>query len=123
MANDTKHFLVTKIPAYAPDDYKQNALQIARERAGRQLYDLLISQKLPCVVDIKEEIESIPNYEYSFNQGPYMPDETIRIEISFYEVQHRHTTIAHSEAGLSYLKAPRSLGLLERVKVLFLGKP
>jgi len=82
-----------KIPFDAPPQYKVRALEIAHEKAGRQLFDILWKSRIPAVVDIKEIINQAPRgMTRDYYMGNY--DETIRIEISVTPVEHQQVVMA-----------------------------
>lgn len=86
--NDTQRFVITtKVDTVNISEYKQYALQSARQRAGNKLFDILWQSKLPAVVDIDERIEKVPS-NIAVNPYDLRFDETITIEISVTSVQH-----------------------------------
>ena len=92
MQNTQTFYQEMKTPFDAPPQYKVRALEIARERAGRQLFDILWKSRLPAVVDIKEIIKQAPpGMTRDYYMGNY--DETIRIEISVTPVEHRQVVM------------------------------
>ena len=92
---DTQKFYVEiQVDQRMPDEYKQRELQFAREKAGRQIFDLLWKNKLPVVVDIQEIIlQSEKDFYYHAGPRSYDTCEKIRIEISITPVEHRHVVL------------------------------
>lgn len=72
-----------------PKEYKQHKLEAARREMGNKLYGILLSGKLPAVVDI-EEIDLV---ESRYEMYPY---DEIEIRTTVTPVQHKHVTMAHA---------------------------
>lgn len=89
-----KYRVVIKTPRDAPAEYHKYQLEAGRRQAGNNLYDILVSQKLPAVVDIKEVVTQSQSNNY-FDY--YLPENELRIEIEVTPVQHKHITFAHAE--------------------------
>jgi len=91
----TETFRVSKrIPMDADEEYKKYALESVRREVGNKLYDILWKNKLPCVVDVNEEI--IAGHNVKFMDGlwrnilEYDTDDEIRISVNLTNVQHRN---------------------------------
>lgn len=83
-----------RIPSDSIDEYKKWSLGNAREEVGRKLFEILYSQKLPCVVDIDEEIIQLPKQTYIKNEWISLySEDLIRYRVSIMPVHHRHVTM------------------------------
>lgn len=88
--DSNKYRVVIKTPSDAPAEYHKRQLEVGRRQAGNNLYDILMSQKLPAIVDIKEVVmKNKDNY--------FRPENELRIEIEVTPVQHEHVTFTHAE--------------------------
>jgi hypothetical protein len=80
----------SKVPKEAPQGYKARELEAIRYRAGRDIYKILLEQKLPAVVDIEEKSETrLDNFTH------YGELDVFTIEVTITPVEHRHVTLAH----------------------------
>lgn len=74
----------------APDEYKQHALQWARQKVSNQLFDFLWQYKLPAVVDIDEQIDEKYQNEYMA-----IPNDRIRIKVTVTPVQYKNIVMPY----------------------------
>lgn len=73
------------------------ALELARRKAGNDLYSILYSQRLPAVVDIEES-----STERKDPYGRELENITT-ITISVTPVTHKHITMTHMDMSLAHL--------------------
>jgi len=85
-------FTVSKlIPQDAPDEYKEHYVKYTRQEVGNKLFDILLKNKLPAVVDIDEEI--VGGHEKLIDGLRYEALDEIRISVTLIDVQHKHITL------------------------------
>lgn len=94
--NRTTYTKRIALPTHYPQQCFQDTYERAKHDLGNILYDLLLQQKTPVVVEINETPTRIlPNYEvcvdysFAYDQDMYVMD----IEIGFTPVKYRDTEI------------------------------
>ena len=86
-------------PEGASDDQRKFAYASAQRQMSHHLYEILMNQPLPAVVDIKEEI--VPS-----QLSPIEYRDVLEIQVKVTPVQHQHIVFAHADGrDLSYTKA------------------
>lgn len=77
------------IPARVPDEYKREMYEKLQRSFGLELFKILYQNRLPAVIDFKEE--TLPVHDY------YEPGERVRYTLTINPVQHHHITLTHFE--------------------------
>lgn len=102
MSENNIFTLTKRVDPSLPEDYKKHALEIARREFGIRMYDILREHKTPIVVEISEEISSVPGGA-NWLRVRGIEDE-IRISLRLTNIRYRDV-FAPSSASYSGLLA------------------
>lgn len=100
------------VKSFAPNEYKQRALQHTKEQAGMEIYKLLEQMPNPAVVQIDEKITEC----YSGS------DDLIEVSITIVPVHHKDVTIARGFIGFDPLVWIEKPTFFRRIKYAITGE-